>query len=117
VTISLDARSFQYWNGAWTNASGVHTVSVGASSMDLRLTGQVSIAGGVVTPPPGTNLAQGKPVTATGSVGGYPPGNAVDGNTGSVTIPSTTQRYFRLTFTGNTGWPAAQLSELRLYGS
>jgi hypothetical protein len=58
----------------WTNAPGVNTVSVGASSTDLPLTGQVSIGGGVVTPPPTTNLAQGKPVAATGSVGGFPPG-------------------------------------------
>jgi hypothetical protein len=39
------------------------------------------------------------------------------GNTATVTIPSTTQRYYQLAFTGNTGWPAAQLSELQLYGS
>jgi hypothetical protein len=39
------------------------------------------------------------------------------GNFATVTIPLTTQRYSRLAFTGNTGWPAAQLSELQLYGS
>ncbi|MFJ4782485.1 discoidin domain-containing protein [Streptomyces sp. NPDC088794] len=36
-------------------------------------------------PDPGTggNLAQGRPATATGSQGGFPPGNAVDGNANS----------------------------------
>ncbi|MFB9237637.1 discoidin domain-containing protein, partial [Plantactinospora siamensis] len=39
------------------------------------------------------------------------------GNT--VTIPLTTgdRRYVRLTFTGNTGWPAGQLSEFEVYAS
>ena len=38
-----------------------NTVSVGASSTDLGLTGQVSIGGGLVTTPPTTNLAPGRP--------------------------------------------------------
>ncbi|MFI6096451.1 discoidin domain-containing protein [Lentzea sp. NPDC051213] len=37
------------------------------------------------------------------------------GNTTTVTLPGTQVRYVRLTFTGNTGWPAGQLSGLRLY--
>jgi hypothetical protein len=42
--------------------------------------------------------------------------NPASGNT--VTIPvTTTQRYLRLTFTGNTGWPAGQLSEFEAYAS
>jgi parallel beta-helix repeat protein len=40
---------------------------------------------------------------------------AVNNNT--VTIPvSATTRYLRLTFTGNTGWPAGQLSEFQAFG-
>ncbi|WP_405697745.1 discoidin domain-containing protein [Streptomyces sp. NBC_01185] len=39
------------------------------------------------------------------------------GNTATLTLPTgTTTRYLRLIFTGNTGWPAGQLSELRVYG-
>ncbi|MEN3306230.1 MAG: beta-glucosidase [Micromonosporaceae bacterium] len=46
VTLTLAARSFQTWTGnAWTNSAGVHTVSVGSSSRDLRLTGQVTVGG------------------------------------------------------------------------
>ncbi|MEU4421349.1 discoidin domain-containing protein [Actinoplanes sp. NPDC024001] len=37
------------------------------------------------------------------------------GNTATVTLTATTQRYLRLTFTGNTGWPAGQLSEFEVY--
>ena len=47
VTLALDGRSFQTWgNGAWTNTGGLHTISVGSSSRDIRLTGSVTIAGG-----------------------------------------------------------------------
>jgi beta-glucosidase len=46
VTVTLAARSFQYWaNNAWTNAAGTSQVYVGASSRDIRLTGQVTIGG------------------------------------------------------------------------
>ena len=39
--------------------------------------------GGGPTDPPTGNLAQGKQITASGSVGGFPPANAVDGNANS----------------------------------
>ncbi|WP_370966416.1 discoidin domain-containing protein [Amycolatopsis sp. cg9] len=129
-------------------------------------------------PPAAVDLARGRPVSASGSQAGYPPGNAVDGNASSywesannafpqtltvdlgapaavgrvvvklppswgsrtqtiavnggtpagyvfdpatgntVTIPvSSTDRYLRLTFTGNTGWPAGQVSEVEAYAS
>ncbi len=45
VEITLDARSFQYWDErgqAWTFAPGARTISVGESSRDLRLTGQAA---------------------------------------------------------------------------
>lgn len=41
--------------------------------------------------------------------------NPSSGNKATVTLPGTSARYLRLTFTGNTGWPAAQLSELEAY--
>jgi hypothetical protein len=37
------------------------------------------------------------------------------GNTVTITFQGTSQRYLRLTFTANTGWPAGQLSELEVY--
>ena len=126
---------------------------------------------------PSVNLALGKAASASGSQGGFPPGNAVDGNASSywesanntfpqtltvdvgpaatvgrlvlklppgwgrrtqtiavggsapagyvfdpatgnsVTITVPAQRTVSLTFTGNTGWPAGQLSEVEAYAS
>ncbi|MFC1433704.1 discoidin domain-containing protein [Streptacidiphilus sp. N1-3] len=44
--------------------------------------------------------------------------NPATGNAVTITLPSgTSARYLRLTFTGNTGWPAGQLSELEAYAS
>lgn len=37
------------------------------------------------------------------------------GNTVTVTLPGTGVRYVRLHVTGNTGWPAAQFSEVEAY--
>jgi hypothetical protein len=37
-------------------------------------------------------------------------------NTVTITFTAATVRYVRVTVTGNTGWPAAQLSELEVYG-
>ncbi|MFI5909252.1 discoidin domain-containing protein [Dactylosporangium sp. NPDC051541] len=42
--------------------------------------------------------------------------NPASGNTVTITFPATvTTRYLRLTFTANTGWPAGQVSEFRVY--
>ncbi|MFD3474752.1 discoidin domain-containing protein [Streptomyces sp. NPDC058695] len=41
--------------------------------------------------------------------------NPNSGNTTEVALTGTPTRYLRLTFTDNTGWPAAQLSELEAY--
>ncbi|MFF4342457.1 discoidin domain-containing protein [Kitasatospora sp. NPDC001540] len=38
------------------------------------------------------------------------------GNAVTVNLATTTTRYLRLTFTGNTAWPAGQLSEFEAYG-
>ncbi|GAA5021429.1 glycoside hydrolase family 3 C-terminal domain-containing protein [Kitasatospora paranensis] len=45
VSVTLDARSFQYWSTGWTTAPGTATVSVGSSSRDIRLTGQTTVGG------------------------------------------------------------------------
>jgi hypothetical protein len=43
--------------------------------------------------------------------------NPATGNTVTITFAATLQRYLRLTFTGNTGWPAGQVSEFEVYAS
>ncbi len=39
------------------------------------------------------------------------------GNKVTINFTNTTQRYVRLTFTANDGWPAGQLSEFQVYGT
>ncbi len=39
------------------------------------------------------------------------------GNTVTVSFPGAAARHLRVTFTGNTGWPAAQLSDIQAYAS
>jgi hypothetical protein len=43
--------------------------------------------------------------------------NPSTGNTVTITFPSTTDRYVRLNFTANTGWPAGQVSEFGVWTS
>ncbi|KAB1119364.1 discoidin domain-containing protein, partial [Micromonospora sp. AMSO12t] len=43
--------------------------------------------------------------------------NPASGNTVTVTFAATSQRYLRLTFTGNSSWPAGQLSEFEVHSS
>ncbi|MGW2936987.1 discoidin domain-containing protein [Streptomyces sp. NPDC001156] len=38
-------------------------------------------------------------------------------NTVTITFPATTQRYFRVNITANTGWPAGQVSELQVWNT
>jgi hypothetical protein len=38
-------------------------------------------------------------------------------NTVTITFPATSQRYFRLNVTANTGWPAGQVSEFQVWNS
>ncbi|WP_433367110.1 CARDB domain-containing protein [Actinoplanes sp. CA-142083] len=42
--------------------------------------------------------------------------NPASGNAVTVDFTAATARFVRLTFTGNTGWPAGQLSEMEVYG-
>ena len=43
--------------------------------------------------------------------------NPASANTATVTFPAATARYVRVTITGNTGWPAGQLSEFEVHPS
>ncbi|MFJ9520954.1 discoidin domain-containing protein [Kitasatospora sp. NPDC101801] len=53
--------------------------------------------------------------TAKASAGyGFDPAT---GNTVTVAFPAASARHLRVTFTGNTGWPAAQLSDIQAYAS
>ena len=41
--------------------------------------------------------------------------NPSSNNTVTITFPASTQRYFRVNITANTGWPAGQLSSLQVW--
>jgi hypothetical protein len=43
--------------------------------------------------------------------------NPTSGNTATITFTPTTQRYFRVNISANTGWPAGQLSEFQVWNS
>ncbi|SHN08861.1 beta-glucosidase [Actinacidiphila paucisporea] len=100
VAITLDARSFQYWNNGWTNAAGTNTVYVGSSSRDVRLTGTTTVAGG--TGGGGTQTAlprTGWTVTASSTGGGDVPANMLDGSTAtrwSSGVPMASGQSFTL---------------------
>jgi hypothetical protein len=38
------------------------------------------------------------------------------GNAVTIALEASSQRFIRLTFTGNTGWPAGQVAEFEVYG-
>lgn len=54
VSISFDDKTFRYWNektDRWETEGGSYRIMVGASVMDIRLTGSVSITGTTKTNP------------------------------------------------------------------
>ncbi|GAA4573609.1 CARDB domain-containing protein [Planotetraspora kaengkrachanensis] len=55
------------------------------------------------------------PSTTTVGSAGYT-FNPATGNTVTINFTATTTRYVRVNITGNTGWPAGQISEFEVYG-
>ncbi|WP_371779115.1 CARDB domain-containing protein [Streptosporangium subroseum] len=56
------------------------------------------------------------PATTTVASAGYA-FNPASGNTVTINFTATSARYVRINVTGNTGWPAAQISEFEVYGA
>ncbi|SNT54432.1 F5/8 type C domain-containing protein, partial [Streptosporangium subroseum] len=56
------------------------------------------------------------PATTTVASAGYA-FNPATGNTVTINFTATSARYVRINVTGNTGWPAAQISEFEVYGA
>jgi parallel beta-helix repeat protein len=113
---AVDGDANSYWESANNAFPQTLTVDLGtAASIDkvtLRL------------PPSSAWGARTQTVTISGSAdgGSYTTlvgsrGYAFDpasGNTASVSFAATSQRFVRLTFTGNTGWPAGQAAEFEV---
>jgi glycoprotein endo-alpha-1,2-mannosidase len=102
---AVDGNASSYWES--TNNAFPQTVT-----LDL---GPAATAGRLVLKLP---PAWGRR-TQTIAVGdGAPAAYVFDPATGnSVTLTIPSQRYLKLTFTGNTGWPAGQVSEVEAYAS
>lgn len=114
---TVDGNANTYWESANNAFPQSVTVDLGASKAVKRV---------VLKLPPASAWA-GR--TQTLSILGSTDNNAyttlkssaaytfdpASGNTATVTLPGTSTRYLRVTLTGNTGWPAAQLSELEAY--
>ncbi len=115
---TTDGNADSYWESANNAFPQTLTVDLGAATSVRRL---------VLKLPPATAWGartQTLSVSGSNDGGGF---SQLVGSTGyrfdpasgnQVTVPVTAnQRYLRLTFTGNTGWPAGQLSEFEAYTS
>ncbi|WP_422737740.1 discoidin domain-containing protein [Micromonospora sp. WMMD729] len=113
---AVDGNASTYWESANNAFPQSVTIDLGAvRSVDrvvLKLpagweqrTQTLSVLGSTDGSSYGTLASSAGRVFAPGS-----------GNTVSIGLPSGDRRFIRVTVTGNTGWPAAQLSEVEVYG-
>jgi hypothetical protein len=114
----VDGNASSYWESASTFPQSL-TVDLGSA---------VSVSRVVLKLPPATAWAtRTQTLSVLGSTDGASYSTVVgsagytfnpsSGNTVTITFPATSRRYLRLTFTGNTGWPAGQLSEFEVYAA
>jgi hypothetical protein len=111
-----DGNASSYWESTNNAFPQTITVDLGAPTAVNRVT--------LKLPPATAWAARTQTLTVSGSTdgGSYTTlvtsrGYTFDpatGNTASATFGTTTQRFVRLTITGNTGWPASQLSEFEV---
>ncbi|MCW2974785.1 MAG: coagulation factor 5/8 type domain protein [Actinomycetia bacterium] len=114
-----DNNTSSYWESANNTFPQWLQVDLAASTSVSRI---------VVTLPPSTSWAtrtqtlsvlgsiDGTTFTTVVASAGYT-FNPATGNTVTITFGATSQRYLRLNFTANTGWPAGQASEFQVYTS
>ena len=112
---AVDGNAGTYWESANNAFPQWLQVDLGATTAVSRI---------VLTLPPSWGTR-----TQTLSVSGSTNGSTFDtlvgtatytfdparGNNVTITVPATSRRYLRLTFTANTGWPAGQVSQFQVY--
>jgi hypothetical protein len=117
---TVDGNANSYWESANNSWPQSLTVDLGNNLAVKRLV--------LKLPPSSAWGARTQTIAVLGSTNGssystlaaaagrtFDPGS---GNTATITLPAAANtRYVRLTFTGNTGWPAGQLSEYEVYSS
>ncbi len=115
---SVDGDANTYWesaNNAWPQSL---TVDLGSAQNVNRVT--------LKLPPAAAWATRTQTLSVHGSTDGSSYSqivgsagytfNPATGNSATINFTSTSRRYVRLTFTGNTGWPAGQVSEFEVYG-
>jgi len=116
---SVDGNPYSYWESANHAFPQALTVDLGAATSVSRV---------VLKLPPATAWAtRTQTLSVLGSTDGWSYTtvepladyrfNPASGNTVTITFTATSQRHLRLTFTGNTGWPAGQISEFEVYSA
>ncbi|HEY0638006.1 MAG TPA: discoidin domain-containing protein, partial [Pseudonocardiaceae bacterium] len=114
---AVDGSTATYWESANNAFPQSITVDLGSA---------VTVSRVVLTLPPAAAwAARTQTLAVLGSTDGATYATLVGGagyrfdpatgNTVTITFTATARRFLRLTFTGNTGWPAAQLSEFRVH--
>jgi hypothetical protein len=114
---SVDGNASSYWESVNGSFPQTLTVDLGTSVSVNKVT--------LKLPPSSAWGARTQTLSILGSTDGGSYSTVVGsrgftfdpatGNSASVTFPATGQRYLRLNITGNTGWPAGQVSEFEVY--
>lgn len=114
---AVDGDPNSYWESTNNAFPQSWTVDLGAAEPVRRLV--------LKLPPQSAWQARTQTVTVLGSTDGSTYTTVVgaqgyrfdpaSGNTATVTLPGTGLRYLRLSVSANTGWPAAQFSEVEAY--
>ncbi|NEA48506.1 discoidin domain-containing protein, partial [Streptomyces sp. SID10815] len=117
---AVDGDANSYWESANNAFPQSLTVDLGSSQSVRRLVLKLppSSAWGARTQTVAVlGSGDGSAYSTVAAAQGYRFDPAT-GNTATVSLPSgTSPRYLRLTVTGNTGWPAAQFSEVEAYAT
>ncbi|GAB1326412.1 discoidin domain-containing protein [Streptomyces sennicomposti] len=117
---AVDGDANSYWESANNAFPQSLTVDLGSSQTMRRLVLKLppSSAWGARTQTVAVlGSGDGSTYTTVAGAQGYR-FDPASGNTVTVSLPSgTSLRYLRLTVTGNTGWPAAQFSEVEAYAT
>jgi hypothetical protein len=112
-----DADASTYWESASNAFPQWVQVDLGSAQSVGKVTLKLPASWGARTE---TLSVQGSTDGATFSTVVGAAGYAFDpasANTVNITLPTTTLRYLRINVTGNTGWPAAQLSDLEVFAA
>ncbi|PRY23281.1 discoidin domain-containing protein [Pseudosporangium ferrugineum] len=116
---AVDGNAATYWESANNAFPQSLTVDLGQSRQVSRIVLKLPPAAAWATRTQTLSVlgsTDGSAFSTVKASAGYT-FNPSSGNTATLSFAPTTQRHLRLTFTGNTGWPAGQVSELEVYGS